>query len=157
MDNFITEIFSRIATSLFAPRPHISHQNGALVIQSGWRTSMLTLGTRHRKVTIDVNRNLLRIRDRRFWFLINVQIINFSQIHEIIYSYCDLFGNGWVSHDSQDLYNVGLWLKDQREVSLFKFYGQGVFVNNSLLPAGENHYPCRGESLNTQWTQNHLR
>jgi hypothetical protein len=135
MTEFILSILSRILTTAFAPRPVVKRQGVLLLIRSGWRTAILTLGSKRRNVTIDPTNQIIRIYDRSFWVAEKREVIEFHQVQEIVYAYQDLFpANNWISHDEQDLFIVGLWLHDGRNVTLFRFYGQGQFVNNSIWP-----------------------
>ena len=134
MGDILGSIVSRLITKAFAPRPVVRREGSLLIIESGWRTALLTAGGRKRRVSVDPKSRIIRIQDRRFWAFTSRKVIAFDRIHEIIYSYNDMMGNDWVSHDSEDLYKVGLWLTDDRELILFRFYGQGEFVNNSLWP-----------------------
>jgi hypothetical protein len=134
MGDFVESIASRVLTKAFAPRPNVRCEGSLLVIESGWRTAMLTLGGRPRRVSVDRQNRIIRIQDRRFWAFTNRDVIAFDRIQEIIYSYNDALESNWVSHDSEDIFRVGLWLKDGKELILFRFFGQGEFVNNSLWP-----------------------
>ncbi|MBI1335165.1 MAG: hypothetical protein JST12_16680 [Armatimonadetes bacterium] len=134
MSDFTENILSRLVTKAFAPRPVIRAENPFLVIESGWRTALLTLGGRKRRVTIDPNNRIVRIQDRTFWFVRNNQVITFDRVQEVVYTYRDIMGSNWFSHTEEDLFRVGLWLRDGKEVILFRFYGQGDFVNNSIWP-----------------------
>lgn len=134
MSDFVDSIASRVLTKAFAPRPVIRREGVFLVVESGWRTSLLTLGGRHRRVTIDPQNKIIRIQDRRFWGFTKREVITFDRVNEIIYSYNDMMASNWISHDSEDLFRVGLWLLDGKEIILFRFYGQGEFINNSIWP-----------------------
>ena len=134
MADIVDSILSRLITKAFSPRPTVKREGVFLVIESDWRTAMLTLGGRKRRVTVDPQNKIIRIQDRRFWAFTNCQVIAFDRVQEIIYSYNDMLESGWISHNSEDLFRVGLWLHDNRSVILFRFYGQGEFVNNSIWP-----------------------
>lgn len=127
-------ILSRLATRAFAPRPKVHQEGALLVIESDWRTAALTLGGRKRRVSIDARNRILRIQDRTFWAITKNQVIAFDRVKEIIYTYSDIMDSNWISHTEEDLYRVGLWLVDGKEIILFRFYGQGEFVNNSIFP-----------------------
>ena len=134
MSDIVGSIVARIVIKVFAPRPVVKCEGSLLIIESSWRTSMLTLGGRSRRVSVDRKNEIIRIQDRRFWVFTNRQVIPFDRIQEIIYNYSDVLESNWVSHDSEDLFRVGLWLEDDKDVILFRFFGQGEFVNNSLFP-----------------------
>jgi hypothetical protein len=134
MSDIVGSIASRLVTKAFAPRPVVKCEHSLLIIESGWRTAMLTLGARKRRVSVDRKNEIIRIQDRRFWGFTDRQTIAFDRIQEIIYNYSDVLESNWVSHDSEDLYRVGLWLTDGKEIILFRFFGQGEFINNSIFP-----------------------
>jgi len=134
MSDLMDSIGSRLATKALAPRPVIRREGVLLVVESGWRTSMLTLGGRKRRVSVDPTNRIIRIQDRSFWAFTKNQVITFDRIQEIIYSYNDMLESDWVSHDAEDLFKVGLWLQDGKSIILFRFFGQGEFVNNSIWP-----------------------
>ncbi len=134
MGDLIGSIVSRLLTLALAPRPVIRREGAFLIIRSGWRTALFTLGGRYRKVTVDPARQIVQIKDRYFWLIIKTKVITFDRVRETIYAYTDMLSSDWFSHDAQDLFKVGLWLKDGNQVILFRFYGQGEFVNNSIWP-----------------------
>lgn len=129
----INEIVSRLVMKAVVPRPEVTVEGNCLVLQSGWRTAALTLGGRKRKVIVDRQKSLITIQDRRFW-VSSKQTIVFDRVHEVIYGYVDMGGNDWTSGNEQDLFTVGLWLKDGKVVTLFRLYGEGEYINNSILP-----------------------
>lgn len=134
MSDFLFTIGSRLLTRTFAPRPVIKREGTLLILRSGWRTAFLTLASRNRRVSVDPVNKIIRMRDRVLWLIVRRQVIEFGQVSEIVYEYSDLFDSSWFSHDSEDLFKVGLWLKDDRVVTLFRFFGQGEFINNSVWP-----------------------
>lgn len=134
MSDFEDKIESRLLTKAFAPRPIIRREGVFLVIESDWRTSLLTLGGRKRRVSVDPKNRIIRIQDRRFWAFTSNQVITFDRVKEIIYTYADMMESNWVSHTEEDLYRVGLWLQDGKEIILYRYYGQGDYVNNSIWP-----------------------
>lgn len=94
---------------------------------------MWTLGGRKRKVIVDRQRELITILDRRFW-ISSSEVIVFDRVREVVHGYVDMGGNDWTSGNEQDLFTIGLWLKDGKVVTLFRMYGEGEYINNSLLP-----------------------
>jgi hypothetical protein len=134
MGDLIGSIISRLLTMALAPRPVISRRSNFLVVRSGWRTALFTLGGRYRKVIVDPMSQIVRIKDRYFWLIIKTRVITFDRVHEVVYAYTDMLSSDWFSHDAQDLFKVGLWLQDSKQIILFRFYGQGEFVNNSIWP-----------------------
>ena len=101
MSDIVDSIASRLITKAFAPRPVVRCEGSLLIIESGWRTSMLTLGGRSRRVSVDRKNEIIRIQDRRFWAFTNRQVISFDRIQEIIYNYSDALESDWVSHDAR--------------------------------------------------------
>jgi hypothetical protein len=100
---------------------------------SGWKTSVLTLGGRYRRVVIDPKLRVIRIRDRRFWLFQSTRRIEFDWICEVRHTYRDL-GDSFFSHVEEDFYTVGVTLMNGEAVTLFRFFGRGEFINNSFEP-----------------------
>ena len=130
---YILTLLSRFLVKWFSPRPDIRKEGGLLVIQSGWRTALVSLGGRHRRVVVDPKAKLLRVSDRRFWLFSSTRRIEFDWIQEVFYTYQDLAG-GLLSHYDQDLFTVGVRLRNGNVLTLFRFFGQGAFYNASVWP-----------------------
>jgi hypothetical protein len=122
---------------LFNFQPVIRKENQALVATTGWATRLCTLGSASRRLLVDPQQRALRIRDRSFWFVTHWHRIPFDAVEAVIYSYADL-SPGQVSplgaYRSMDLFVVALRLRHGEERKLFRFFGQGAFVNNGILP-----------------------
>jgi hypothetical protein len=77
---------------------------------------------------------------RKAWAIKTFRRIEFTDIEEILYGYAEVSSDSfdtsstWGAHTVQDLFTVGLLLKGGEQVTLFRFYGQGGFVNNGILP-----------------------
>ena len=126
-------LFSR----LFAIRPVIRKENGTLVAVSNWRTVLLTLGALQRKVVVDPRQRTIRLRMRRFWFVVKTRRIEFDWVQSVVYGHAEMSTGSVLpmnAYQEQDLFAVGLSLKNGEELILFRFYGEGSFVNNSVFP-----------------------
>lgn len=134
MSGLIDVAFSAMFSRWLAPRPSIRKVGNRLVVSSTWRTSLLSFGAVSRNVTLDAQDRLMRVTSRTCWAFTNVRWIKFQDVSEVVYDYRDLFSSDWISHTEQDLYTVGLWLKSNEVVPLFKFYGEGDYINNSIWP-----------------------
>ncbi len=95
---------------------------------------MLSFGAIGRKVVIDPKSKIVRTNSRIFWFFRRLRRIEFDWVSEVFYCYNDLGGNSWNSHYEQDLYSVGIKLKDGSIVTFFRFFGEGEFSNASFWP-----------------------
>lgn len=128
--------FSWVWAKVFAFSPKISRDVRKLIARSCWRSQLFTFGFAGRKVIVDPNRKLVIIRTRTFWFVRKVRFIPFDAIQEIIYTYNDIdpVGEWAYSHQTNDLFVIGLKLEKAERVLLFRFYGTGDFSNNSDLP-----------------------
>jgi len=116
--------------------PRIFKDEGALVAVTGWGFRLLTLGTMLRQVTVDVQAKIVQIRSRYLWLFGRTRTIDFHDIQAVTYGYDDWSGGEgilWDSHDTLDVYQVGLCLKDDSEVHLFYFIGEGAFGNGGVL------------------------
>jgi hypothetical protein len=126
-------IFFRLLIRIFSPRPTIKREGDLVVIRSTWRTALLTLGAVGRKVVIDPKSKVIRTNARIFWVFHRMRRIEFDWIAEVFSTYTDL-GDSYFSHFEEDLFCVGLKLKDGSHITLFRFYGQGEFINQSIWP-----------------------
>ena len=122
---------------LISFRPKITKQGNTLVATSDWRGQLLCLGAFARKVVVDPARRIVRIRYRRFWFFTATRWIEFPWIGEVTYGYADMAPESVLpmsAYRSEDMFTVGLQLHNGEDVALFRFFGQGPFVNNTLYP-----------------------
>jgi len=131
--------------------PVVSKQGNLLMISSGWRAHLLTLGCASRQIIVDPSQKVVRIKGRRFWFGRWSRRIEFDWIQEIVYGYwhsgwgstsddgfwggsgaMSLFGYGEYTED--EMFTVALQLKNNTKVTLCRFFGSGDFVNNTVWP-----------------------
>lgn len=127
---------SWIAARVFTFSPKVYCDKGLLIARTGWKANAFCLGFGGRSVSVDRNREMIRLRKRSWWFAINSRFIPFKAIEEITYGYNDVDPAGDISwsHQQDDLFMVGLRLHTEEEIDLVRFYGQGDFSNNSDLP-----------------------
>jgi hypothetical protein len=118
-------------------QPRIAKEKHILVATTGIRTQLFTVFSASRRLMIDPQQRAVRIRDRSFWFVIHWHRIPFDVVEAIIYAYADM-SPGQISplgaYRSMDLFTVALRLRHGKEQNLFRFFGQGAFVNNGILP-----------------------
>jgi hypothetical protein len=129
----INFVFSR----LFRFSPRIAKDGNLLIATSGWRAKLFSLGFGSRKVTIDPQSRAIRIALRRFWLFYHYRRIPFDEVSEVLYGYSDLNPDSVMPlsvYQQNDLFTVGLLLKNGERVTLFRFYGEGDFVNNGIWP-----------------------
>ncbi len=118
-----------------APRPVILKVGDELIVRSGWRTWLWTLGARHRRVVVSPRKRVLRVVDRRFWLFRSTRRVEFEWIARVLVDDYDWGFGTWASgYTQQDLLLVGLALKNNDTVTLFRYYCQGDFVNDSFYP-----------------------
>jgi hypothetical protein len=88
-----------------------------------------------RQVIVDPNDETLSVRDRYLWLFQRTRTFRFSEIQAVTYGYDDWSGTifGEARHPL-DCYQVGLCLGDEREMTLFYFFGESEFLDGSLLP-----------------------
>src|SRR6185295_9143682 len=70
------------------------------------------------------------------WFFSQSRSVPFRHIAAVTYGYEDVapWATFTSSHNSVDLFVVGLLLANREEVSLFRFLGDGTFTNDGPLP-----------------------
>jgi len=121
---------------LFSLCPRIRKNGGRVIATSAWRSQILSLGSSFREVIVDPKRKAIRIRSRWLWFFRKTESIRFSKIEAVTYGYEDQAINlsMYNAHDALDCFSVGLRLYNDREIRLFKFFGEGSFVNDSIFP-----------------------
>ena len=109
-------------------------QGRLLVIKTAWRGHCLSLGAASRKVTVDPVLKIVRLRGRRFWFFPWARRIEYDWIQQISYGYTSFGGWGWGEGTVDDLFTISLYLKNNTEVLVCRFYGSGDFYNNTIMP-----------------------
>lgn len=128
----ILELITRWLVKHFAPRPVLLRRGKRLLIRSGWRTNILTLGGRSRKVYVDAFQKTVRVQDRTFCVIFRSRIVPFDQILQVVYTYNDLMG--WSRYSSPlDLFEVGLLLTNGKIIKLFRYFGEGDFANHTII------------------------
>lgn len=121
---------------LFSIGPRIQKQGVRLVVSSAQRLRILSLGAFSRQVVVEPRKGWLMIHDRQFWFLERTRLIPFEQVQAVTYGFEDWTFGGWFlqARDTQELFRVGLRLSSGEEFDLFRFFGEGHFVNESNFP-----------------------
>ena len=123
---------------LFSVGPQFHRRGRRLLIRSSAVTRALSLGLLNRTVTVDPERKVLTVRDKRLWFRSRTERYPFDLVTAVSFSF--LRG---IAHDSTafgsdrvEAYAVGLKLYGTAEpdVHLFWFVGEGRFTNNGPLP-----------------------
>lgn len=119
---------------LLALCPRIRKHDDCILVTTAWRSSVLSLGTIYRKVVIDPQNRKLVIASRYLWLISRSREIRFSEILAVTYGYEDTSLDLDFGHDSFDWFTVGLRLKDDSELRLFNFIGEGTFTNTGPFP-----------------------
>ena len=133
MDWLFGILFDVIFSRVVATRPVMSRQGNGLIAKSDWRSQVISLGFGGRRVIVDPSQKFIRIAVRSFWFLRKYRTIGFDEVREICYGYND-WSIGWWTYQEMDLFTVSLLLNSGETVVLFRFFGEGDFVNNSWWP-----------------------
>lgn len=128
------DILLIVLARLFQIQPKVESKNGKLVAASDWRSQLISLGFGSRRLEVDPRAKVMRFWVRSWWFVTRVKRIEFDWVDAVLYGYSDLGGGEWSTHRSIDLFTVGLRLKNREIVKLFRFCGQGSFVNASAFP-----------------------
>ena len=105
---------------------------------TGWKVWLLSLGLVNRRVVVDPEDRVIRVFDHVLWVFPRTRRYRFDQIRAISYGYSDVvaFGGFNLVRDSYDLFTVGLKLHDESDPyrHLFRFWGDGTFVNDGPTP-----------------------
>ncbi|MFI5384520.1 MAG: hypothetical protein ACHQ50_00200 [Fimbriimonadales bacterium] len=125
--------FSLIFSRLVNVRPRVKKQGNLLVAVSDWKSQFWSLGFAGRKLTVDPAQKVAHLQLRRFWFFRASRRIEFDWVQEVLYGYADM-STGFYAYQENDLFTVALQLKNGEKVTLFRFFGEGDFVNNSIWP-----------------------
>lgn len=108
-----------------------------LIISTGWRVRVLTLGLALRQVEIDPERRTIVVESRHGWLFTSRREIRFDEVKAVTYGYGDESTDQYFSfaHDTFDVYRIGLRLKvNAEEIHLFRYVGEGTWVNSSDWP-----------------------
>lgn len=121
---------------LFSIGPRIRKQGARLVATSALRLQILSLGAFRREVVVEPRKGWLMVHDRQFWFIERTRLVPFAQVEAVTYGFEDWTPGGWFfwARDTRELFRVGLRLRNGKEFDLFRFYGEGRFVNESYFP-----------------------
>ena len=125
-----------IFSSLFSVCPRVRKEEDRLVARTAWRLLVLTLGGFYRRVEVDPGKKEVTVYRRYFWVFARRRRIRFGNIEAVTYGYKDwAFGASWSwAHDSVDSYSVGLRLRNDDDLHLFSFFGDGTFQNDGPWP-----------------------
>ncbi len=118
----------------FAIGPRIWRDGDTVVARSNWFSQLLCLGFAGRRVTIDPKGRALRIRYRSFWLFTFSRRLEFDWVSHVLYGYYGTGGWSYGAYQEDEVFSIKLVLKNAEEVLLFRFAGEGDFVNNTFLP-----------------------
>jgi len=130
--------------------PHLSQSDGKLIARTSPGLKFLTLGFSNRTVTVDPKRRTITIENRPFGLNLEPRVVGFDQIERVTYTYRDWNIMAGISrtYDSVDCFTVGLDIAGGKRAHLFRFVGEGAFVNDSHLPDwaywDEHHFDLTG-------------
>ena len=116
--------------------PRISKHDLRLSLTTGWGLRLLTLGMWNRRVVVDVEQQAFTFHARYIWLFTRTRRICFPSVAAVTYGYSDWSPGAHLSwtHDSLDVFTVGLRLHTEEEIGLFDFVGDGTFVNDGPWP-----------------------
>lgn len=123
-------------TSWLSCGSRIRKDNEQLLISTSRIVQALTLGTTFTAVRFSPLERRIEIRRRNFWIRRTCRVVRFDDVAAVLYGYEDwsLEADLGASHDSRDVFTIGLRLSSDEEISIARFFGAGEFVNESLLP-----------------------
>ena len=129
-------ISSFLFRKLINVEPTVSKEGQLLIIKSGWRAHLLSLGAASRKISVDPVSKIVRLRGRRFWFFGWSRRIEYDWIQQIEYGYWSTGGSNlyWGEGTEDEMFTISLRLKDNSDVTLCRFFGSGDFYNNTIMP-----------------------
>lgn len=116
--------------------PRIWADENRLLASTGWFVSLVSLGLAFRRAEVDLRAQSVTLVQRRLWFRSQQRHVAFGHVAAVTYGYQDVYpGASWLpSHESLDVFVVGLRLANQAEIVLFRFFGEGTFTNDGPLP-----------------------
>jgi hypothetical protein len=150
--------FPAAPNRLLSVGPRITRDGDVLKAVTGWKMRCLTLGLLLTQVTVDPHERMLTVVRRRGWFFVRRRRIRFEKIAAVTYGYSDqsLFANLPISHDSFDVFSVGLRSHGDDELRLFAFFGDGTFTNESDLPDWMYDTRLRRDLTGTQESESRM-
>lgn len=113
--------------------PSVRKEGNRLIAKTGWKTLLWNLGSASKRLEVDPVAKTVRLQIRRFWLYRTSRRLEFDWIQEIAYRYAAM-GLGIWAYREADLYTIELQLKNGEHVMLFRFFGEGDFINNSIWP-----------------------
>ena len=122
-----------IAIPFLSICPRIRKRGDALIVSTSWVALAMTLGLWIRKVVVAPDEKLVTLRDRYLWLIPRERNIPFPAIGAVTYGYENHSPGSDLTYtnDSWDQFSVGLRLKDDNDIHLFSFFGEGTFTNNA--------------------------
>lgn len=133
MDSLLSLVFSFFFSRFVAIWPTVRKEGDRLVATTSWKARIWNLGSASRRLVVDPGAKTARLQIRRFWFFQTSRRIEFDWVAGIGYRYSDVSPGVW-AHQQADLFTIDLKLKNGDRVMLFRFFGEGDFVNNGIWP-----------------------
>ena len=125
-------------SSLFSNGPTFRKKGRKLIVRSSRLTRFRSLGLFNRTMTVDPDRKVIVVRDRRFWFDERVERYPFDLITGVSFHLLQGLNHdpSIFTSDRLESYAVGLKLYGQSDpdVHLFRFVGEGRMSNNGPFP-----------------------
>lgn len=133
MDLLLEFFIKFIGARFMNTGPRMSRRGDVLIVKSHWKQQLWTLGSSSRKLEVDPHLKILRVYDRRYWLYRRIRRIEFDWISAVTWGYTPISFGLWTRYEL-DLFAVGVNLKNGQRVPLFRFFGMGDFVNDSIWP-----------------------
>lgn len=116
--------------------PRVRKEADCLIATTSWRIRLLFLYSLYRRVEINTKQRRIVIRSRYCWFFTSQRSIPFKEVRNVTYGYQEesISGKIFQAYDGLDSFSTGLRLKNDEQVGLFLFFGEGAFTNESILP-----------------------
>jgi hypothetical protein len=141
-----------LISRVFSLGPRIRQEAGRLIATTAWRYRLLTLGASYRQVVVDPEQKVVLIRRRFLWIFRRRTVIPFATVRSVTYGYDPWTTDSWWgwTHDTFDIYSVGLSYGLDEEIRLFNFLGAGTFTNDGPLPDWVYWGSFAGDLVGTQ-------
>lgn len=126
-----------LQSSLFSAGPEFRKRGRNLVVRTGAAVRRLSLGLLDRTMTVDPDKKVIRVKDRRFWFGEHTEKYPFDLITGVSFGYGSMSSDDSpFTENPMESYSVGLKLYGlpDPDVHLFRFVGEGRFRNTGPLP-----------------------